>query len=48
MSARLMNGFAALFATFAGLIAVVGLLYWIASGRTSRCVRSRFAANSST
>lgn len=30
MSARLMNGFAALFATCAGLIAVAGLLYWIA------------------
>ena len=30
MSARVMNGFAALFATIAGLIAVGGVLYWIA------------------
>ena len=30
MSLRLMNGFAALFATFAGLIVVAGVLYWIA------------------
>lgn len=29
MSARVMNGVAVLFATFAGLIAIVGVLFWI-------------------